>query len=264
MFQFPAETTFNTSLPKRLTMRILLKSILLTFFVCFSQSSTNAIIAFHPQATTVAKPPKQAKKVKILKLLRELRAYNKYSPKPRTKTEKIILYTFLIISIVAFVYFLQGTIWLTIVGLLAVLGIRRGKKQRERETSQYVYVDDKGEEVAVAQNTQKSSKITYGKSYATRSVKSFLKGLGLLALAVILSALFSEIFFEVGILLLLLFAALIGGLIFMAFAFSQSVKSISNKEPEKDKAVLMLILSLLFLLPLLFIFLGGLISLLAF
>ena len=245
-------------------MRILLKSILLTFFVCFAQSSTNAIIAFHPQTTTVAKPPKHVKKVKILKLLRVLQEYQKYSPKPRTKTEKIILYTFLIISIVAFVYFLQGTIWLAIVGLLAFLGIRMGKKQRERETSQYVYINDKGEEVAVAQNTQTTSKITYGKSYATRSVKSFFKGLGLLGLTVILSLLFAEIFFDVGILILLLFAALIGSLIFMAFAFGQSVKSISNKESEKDKAVLILILSLLFLLPLVIIFLGGLISLLAF
>jgi accessory gene regulator protein AgrB len=245
-------------------MRILLKSILLTFFVGFAQSPTNAIIAFHPKAATEVKSPKQAKKVKMLKLLRELKALKKYSPQPRTKTEKIILYTFLVIGIVAFVYFLQGTIWLTIVGLLAFLGIRMGKKQRERETSHYVYINDKGEEVALAQNTQKTSKISYGKSYATRSVKSFLRGLGLLALGVILSALFSEIFFEVGILILLLFAALLGGLIFMAFAFGQSVKSISNKEPEKDKAVLMLILSLLFLLPLVIIFLGGLISLLSF
>jgi hypothetical protein len=242
-------------------MRILLKSILLTFFVCFAQSSTNAIIAFHPQTTTVAKPPKQVKKVKILKLLRVLQEYQKYSPKPRTKTEKIILYTFLIISIVAFVYFLQGTIWLAIVGLLAFLGIRMGKKQRERETSQYVYINDKGEEVAVAQNTQTTSKITYGKSYATRSVKSFLKGLGLLGLTVVLG--FASLF-ESGFLILLLFAALIGSLIFMAFAFGQSVKSISNKEPEKDKAILILILSLLFLLPLVIIFFGGLISLLAF
>jgi hypothetical protein len=245
-------------------MRILLKSILLTFFVCFAQSPTNAIIAFHPQTNTVAKPPKQVKKVKILKLLRALQEFKKYSPKTRTKTEKIILYTFLVISIVAFVYFLQGTIWLAVISLLAFLGIKMGKKQRERENSQYVYVNDKGEEVAVAQNTQTTSKVSYGKSYASRSVKSFLRGLGSLGLTVVLSLLFAEIFSGVGILILLLFAALIGSLIFMAFAFGQSVKSISNKEPEKDKAILILILSLLFLLPLVIIFFGGLISLLAF
>ena len=245
-------------------MRILLKSILLIFFVSLSQSPINAIITFHPQTAVIAKPAKQVKKVKVLKLMRELKSLKKYSPKPRSKTEKIILYTFLVIGIVAFVYFLQGTIWLTIVGLLAFLGMKMGKKQRERETSQYVYINDKGEEVAVTQSTQKNSKVFYGKSFALRSIKSFGRGLGLLALAVILSLLFSEIFFEVGILILLLFAALIGSIIFMAFAFGQSIKSISNKEPDKDKAVLILILSLLFLLPLAIIFLGGLISLLSF
>jgi hypothetical protein len=245
-------------------MRILLKSILLAFFVCFAQSPTNAIIDFYPQTNTVAKPARQVKKVKILKLLKALQEFKKNSPKPRTKIEKIILYTFLIISIVAFIYFLQGTIWLAVVGLLAFLGIKMGKKQRERENSQYVYVDDKGKEVPVAQNTQTLSKVSYGKSYASRSVKSFLRGLGLLGLTVVLGLLFAEIFFDVGILILILFAALIGSLVFMAFAFGQSVKSISNKEPEKDKAILMLILSLLFLLPLVIIFFSGIISLLAF
>ena len=233
-------------------MRILVKSILLTFFVCFSQTYTHAIIAYHAPTTVPVKTLKQPKKVKFLKLLRELKNYN---PKPRTKAEKIILYAFLIVSIIAFIYFLQGTIWLSIIGLITFLGIKAGKKQRERP--EIVYLNEKGEEVVPTQSYT-NSKATHGKSYASRSVKSFLRGLGLLGLAFLLFLVGSQSFlFDSGFFIIILFLAAIIAWTFISVAFIQSLKSISNKELDKDKAVLILILSLLFLLPLLVSLLGG-------
>ncbi len=233
-------------------MRILVKSILLTFFVCFSQTHTHAIISYHVPTGAPSKSLKQPKKVKFLKLLREL---NKYNSKPRTKAEKIILYVFLIVSIIAFIYFLQGKIVLSIIGLVMFLAIKAGKKQREQPEN--VYLNEKGEEVVPTPSYTKS-KVTNGKSYASRSVKSFLRGLGLFGLTFLLALVGAQSFlFESGFFIIILFLAAIVAWTLIGVAFIQSLKSISNKELDKDKAVLILILSLLFLLPMLISLLGG-------
>jgi hypothetical protein len=261
-------------------MKTILKCLFLTLFMGFSQTPTNAIVAFHPETTRLVKSNAQPKKVKMLKLLRALKKYKKeLDPQSRTKTEKIILYVFLTVSVLAFIYFLQGSIALFIVGALVFLGIKLGKKRREE--TEVIIVNEKNQELdndkpydeqpntyIVKPKTkiyQKSSKIINEKSFASRSVKSFLRGLGGLALAFILLVIgvagvltqstLSSVF------LILFLVAAVAGLIFMGKAFSQSLKSISNKETDKDKAVIILVLSLLFLLPIAFSLLGGLISL---
>jgi hypothetical protein len=260
-------------------MKTILKCLFLTLFMGFSQTPTNAIVAFHPQTTKLVKLQAQPKKVKMLKLLRALKKYKKeLDPQSRTKTEKIVLYVFLTIVILAFIYFLQGSITLFIIGVLAFLGIKLGKKRREE--TEVIIVAEKNKEPDITKpyvekpNTYviikpktpgKSSKIINEKSFASRSVKSFLRGLGGLALAFILLVIgvagiltqstLSAVF------LVLFLVAVVAGLIFMGRAFSQSLKSISNKETDKDKAVIILVLSLLFLLPIAFSLLGGLISL---
>jgi hypothetical protein len=268
-------------------MQTILKCLFLTLFLGFSQTPMNAIVAFHSQTTSLVKPQAQPKKVKIITLLRALKKYKKeLDPQSRTKTEKIILYVFLTVVILAFIYFLQGSIALFIIGILAFLGIKLGKKRREE--TEVIIVNEKNQEpdnakpnvenantdvvvkpttyvIVKPKTSEKSSKIINEKSFASRSVRSFLKGLGGLALAFILliigvagvltQSTLSSVF------LVLFLVAAVAGLIFMGKAFSQSLKSISNKETDKDKAVIILVLSLLFLLPIAFILLGGLINL---
>lgn len=140
------------------------------------------------------------------------------------------------------IYFLQGTIWLTIVGLISLFTylLRHRSKNRPPVNPYPIIVQSRNH-------------------YAKKGLRAFLWGLGTLILAFL--TIFLAIISEAALfsLILLLGLALISTILF-SVAIGRAVKSLRQKEEDTVTPIIVLVLSILFLLPLLLFFVGFLTS----
>lgn len=140
------------------------------------------------------------------------------------------------------IYFLQGTIWLTIVGLISLSTyLLRNRSKNRPPVSPYPVI-------------AKSRS-----HYAKKGLRAFLWGLGTLILAFL--TIFLAIISEAALFsLILLIGLALTSTILFSVAIGRAIKSLRQKEEDTITPIVVLILSILFLLPLLLFFVGFLTS----
>jgi hypothetical protein len=149
------------------------------------------------------------------------------------KRKRIFRIGLIAVASILLIYFLQGTIWLAIVpsAIFSFLKIRA--RIQNRPPAQYEEYDP----------------LAYDSSYARKSVRRFVTGLIFTLLSVV--TVIASIASELEALVVPFLGSYITGLIFFAAALIAVIKSFKRKEPFKSTATLILVLSLLFLLPVL-------------
>jgi hypothetical protein len=163
-----------------------------------------------------------------------LKAYLKKATQPnKEKVNKIVRIVLFSIIGILLIFALQGLIWLSILSGLTFLIFKIWQRSRYRNKQ-----ENEDDRTYANQN---------GRSYSTRSVYSFLLGLGSWVFSFLLPVLFPNApAFIVGLFFLTFFA----GFILFLITLVRAMKGIQRKEPDRVKAIVVVVLSLLLVLPL--------------
>jgi hypothetical protein len=163
-----------------------------------------------------------------------LKAYLKKATQPnKEKVNKIVRIILFSIVGILLIFALQGSIWLSILSGLTFLSLKLWQRRRYRNKD-----TDEDDRTYANQN---------GRSYSTRSVYSFLLGLGSWAFSFLLPVLFPN---APAVIVGLFFLAFFTGFILFLITLVRAMKGIQRKEPDRVKAIVVLVLSLLLVLPL--------------
>jgi putative Ca2+/H+ antiporter (TMEM165/GDT1 family) len=196
---------------------------------------TKAVVVFKHEVVLSKNTPTTHIKKKPNRLATFLfKAYLKKAKKlNKEKVDKIIRTSLFVIIGVLLIFTLQGSIWLSILSGLTFLSIKLWQRIRNRNKE-----ENEDDRTYANQN---------GRSYSTRSVYSFLWGLGLWFFSFLLPVLFPNA--PAGI-ISLFFITFITGFVFFLISLVRAMKGIQQKEPNRVKAIVVLLLSLLLVLPL--------------
>lgn len=153
--------------------------------------------------------------------------------KTGTKKRKVLKIVLGVVAGLLLIYLLQGSIWLSIIGASIFTFFKMRKWIRNRPPR---------EEPIAASNNE----IPFKRSFARKSILTFVFGIVFMALSFILLILAIASGGGVAVLLFV-----IAGLLSLAFNISSivlSLKSIMRNEPYKSGAIVILVLSILFAL----------------
>jgi hypothetical protein len=163
-----------------------------------------------------------------------LKAYLKKATQPsKEKVNKVVRIILFSIIGILLIFTLQGSIWLSILSGLTFLSLKLWQRRRYRNKD-----TDEDDRTYANQN---------GRSYSTRSVYSFLLGLGSWFFTFLLPVLFPN---APAVIVGLFFLAFFTGFILFLITLVRAMKGIQRKEPDRVKAIVVLLLSLLLVLPL--------------
>lgn len=163
-----------------------------------------------------------------------LKVYLKKATQPnKEKVNKIVRIVLFSIIGILLIFALQGLIWLSILSGLTFLSFKIWHRRRYRNKQ-----ENEDDRTYVNQN---------GRSYSTRSVYSFLLGLGSWVFSFLLPVLFPN---APAIIVGLFFVTFFAGFILFLISLVRAMKGIQKKEPDRAKAIVVLLLSLLIVLPL--------------
>ena len=196
---------------------------------------TKAVVVFrHDAASSKNTPTTHIKKKQNRLAAFLLKAYLKKATQPnKEKTNKIVRIVLFSIIGILLVFALQGSIWLSILSGLTFLSLKLWQRIRYRNKN-----TDEDDRIYANQN---------GRSYSTRSVYSFLLGLGFWAFSFLLPVLFPN---APALIVSLFFVTFFTGFICFLVTLVRAMKGIRRNEPDKTKAIVVLLLSLLLVLPL--------------
>ena len=238
--------------------------LIIFLFIGFYSPSSHAIIRTNTEISTSNTSASVIRKKSVKERLvayfinkKLSTSIEKTDSKKASKTKKIINISIFSIAGLVAIYFLQGTLWLSLVALIGLFLYFKHKKHKNKPPKPLKPKTNEPTETIPADG---KPVVVHLGSNARKSMRSFFGGLGSLIGAflsiflIILSEGISIIPF-IGFIGLVVLSAIL-----FSISISKALKSIKNKEEDKSDAVLWLVLSIILLIPIAFLALAFLTS----